>query len=164
MAKTSYGQKLRDPRWQMKRLEVLKRDNATCQMCGDKETELHVHHKSYHGNPWDAPDEELQTLCKHCHAAISKAFNSDTAIHGVIKSADREFLFITYEEAGGQVGLAILRNDEPKPTWLIGLAAELLKKANNKVEEVVTEIEKEGEDVRRWLESISKTEVEGDPF
>ena len=43
MTKT-YSQKLRDPKWQKKRLEVLQRDEFCCQLCNDKETELHIHH------------------------------------------------------------------------------------------------------------------------
>lgn len=66
MAK-SYSEKLRDPRWQKKRLEILQRDNFTCQHCKDTETELHVHHNQYKGNPWDVPNETLNVLCKFCH-------------------------------------------------------------------------------------------------
>ncbi len=62
-----YSEKLRDPRWQKKRLEVMNRDAFTCQHCGDKEITLNVHHKQYHGNPWDAPSESLETLCELCH-------------------------------------------------------------------------------------------------
>ena len=31
-----YSEKLKDPRWQKKRLEILERDNFRCQYCGDK--------------------------------------------------------------------------------------------------------------------------------
>lgn len=70
--KKTYGEKLKHPKWQMRRLEILKRDNATCVLCGDTETELQVHHKEYFGNPWEAKDESLITLCKHCHCAIEE--------------------------------------------------------------------------------------------
>ncbi len=63
----TYSEKLRDPRWQKKRLEILNRDGFACRLCGDKETELHIHHKKYHGDPWEAKDENLETLCKDCH-------------------------------------------------------------------------------------------------
>lgn len=62
-----YQDKLRSPKWQKKRLEILQRDNFTCQLCGDEKTELHVHHIKYTGEPCEAPDEDLQTLCKTCH-------------------------------------------------------------------------------------------------
>lgn len=62
-----YSTKLKSPKWQKKRLEVFNRDNFSCRTCGDTETELHVHHLKYTGEPWDAPLEDLQTLCKDCH-------------------------------------------------------------------------------------------------
>lgn len=65
----TYSEKLRDPRWQRKRLEVLNRDDFTCQLCGAKETELHVHHEAYKkgANPWEYDNSWLITYCKYCH-------------------------------------------------------------------------------------------------
>ena len=71
MAK-SYSAKLLDPLWQKKRVEILQRDNFTCQLCGDTRTTLQVHHEKYKGNPWDIPSEHLKTLCAHCHDVIHK--------------------------------------------------------------------------------------------
>lgn len=68
----TYGEKLRDPRWQIKRLNIFNRDKSTCQLCGDKDLEKHVHHLKYAGNPWDVPDEYLQLLCCDCHQIVSK--------------------------------------------------------------------------------------------
>jgi transcription elongation factor Elf1 len=71
MAK-EYFQKLKDPRWQKKRLEILSRDNFTCRHCGDKESALHVHHGYYRWqtNPWEYEDNSLMTLCGKCHEFI----------------------------------------------------------------------------------------------
>jgi hypothetical protein len=67
MAKT-YSEKLKDPKWQRKRLEILNRDNFTCQECFDKENMLVIHHKIYEGSdPWDTCNEGLVTLCQDCH-------------------------------------------------------------------------------------------------
>jgi len=68
MAKT-YSEKLRDPKWQKKRLGILNRDNWTCRVCGDKENTLHIHHLYYKkgAEPWDYPDDALRTLCGDCH-------------------------------------------------------------------------------------------------
>ncbi len=79
MAYKSYTEKLKDPRWQKKRLEILERDNWACKKCFDKKTTLHVHHKKYNGNPWDSDDNDLITLCKNCHEFIEneKATNMD---------------------------------------------------------------------------------------
>jgi hypothetical protein len=62
-----YSEKLRDPRWQKKRLKIMERDGFTCLCCGDSKSTLNVHHKQYSGNPWEADDEALETLCEPCH-------------------------------------------------------------------------------------------------
>ena len=66
---TTYGDKLKDPRWQKRRLEILERDEWTCRACHDKTTTLHVHHRYYEAGaePWDSPAEALITLCEQCH-------------------------------------------------------------------------------------------------
>jgi len=77
MKKKTYAEKLKSPQWQKKRLEIMSRDKFTCRVCGDYETELHVHHKEYiDGNdPWDYPNSFLTTLCCHCHYEIEKLKN-----------------------------------------------------------------------------------------
>lgn len=67
--KKTYSEKLKDPRWQKKRLEILNRDEWSCQSCLDPTSTLHVHHRRYlpGKEPWDIPDELLVTLCEHCH-------------------------------------------------------------------------------------------------
>lgn len=64
-----YSEKLRDPRWQKKRLEIFNRDNWHCQWCTKKEVTLAVHHLYYDKGkyPWDYPNEALITLCEGCH-------------------------------------------------------------------------------------------------
>lgn len=68
----TYAEKLKDPRWQKKRLEILNRDNFTCTECGDDETELHIHHwlYEYGKDPYDYDESVLSTLCKWCHAVV----------------------------------------------------------------------------------------------
>lgn len=64
----SYYEKLKHPRWQRKRLEILNRDNFKCTRCNSSELTLHVHHiKYFKGEPWDTPNEYLTTLCFLCH-------------------------------------------------------------------------------------------------
>ena len=67
--RAEYLTKLKDPRWQRLRLEVMQRDGWTCRSCGDKTTTLNVHHLFYakSGNPWDVPPSGLLTLCEPCH-------------------------------------------------------------------------------------------------
>jgi hypothetical protein len=73
--KLTYQEKLRDPRWQKKRLQILERDGWACRLCGDKEKTLHVHHVHYDSRadgPWDYPDTSLVTLCCECHEGQSE--------------------------------------------------------------------------------------------
>lgn len=68
--KTSYSDKLRDPRWQKKRLCVMRRDGFACRDCGDADSTLHVHHCHYEkGEPWQTDERFLLTLCADCHEA-----------------------------------------------------------------------------------------------
>lgn len=70
---TTYGEKLKDPRWQKRRLEILERDGWACCSCGSPNKTLHVHHRWYESGaePWDAPPAALVTLCEGCHEAES---------------------------------------------------------------------------------------------
>ena len=68
----SYADKLKDPRWQKKRLEIMDRDNWKCVNCGATENTLVVHHVKYDGEPWDGADADKQTLCNKCHNAMGK--------------------------------------------------------------------------------------------
>lgn len=66
---TAYSQRLKDPRWQKKRLEIMERDGFKCIECGDDQSELQVHHRKYvkDADPWDINSEYLICLCKECH-------------------------------------------------------------------------------------------------
>lgn len=65
----TYSEKLKDPRWQRKRLEVMQRDSFACQSCGDESSTLQVHHSYYLPKwmPWQYPEDSLITLCEGCH-------------------------------------------------------------------------------------------------
>lgn len=68
----TYQEQLRDRRWQIKKTEVLQRDNFTCQnpncKSGDNST-IEVHHLDYIPSipPWGYPNDMLTTLCHPCH-------------------------------------------------------------------------------------------------
>src|SRR5690349_502494 len=76
MAKRSnaaYFEKLKDPRWQKRRLEIFKRDEFCCTSCLSGSETLHIHHRYYDFNlePWDYPDDALTTLCEDCHDVVT---------------------------------------------------------------------------------------------
>lgn len=88
-----YSEKLKDPRWKGKRMFILDRDGYQCKRCKqysnmghelvygheypyedfkyrEEDLELHVHHIKYRGEPWEAKDEDLITLCEMCHVTV----------------------------------------------------------------------------------------------
>ncbi len=70
----SYGEKLRDPRWQRKRLEVFGDRDWKCFNCGATKKELHLHHNFYLKNmePWEYDLNQLSVLCAGCHREITE--------------------------------------------------------------------------------------------
>jgi len=72
METKTYSEKLKDPRWQKKRLKILERDKFQCKCCDSTDKTLHVHHifylKGY--EPWDYSNSTLITLCKECHQEV----------------------------------------------------------------------------------------------
>jgi hypothetical protein len=74
--KKSYSEKLKHPKWQRKRLEIMQRDDFKCKLCNDSETTLNVHHYEYgQGEPWDIEDSKLITTCEHCHSIIHEVLS-----------------------------------------------------------------------------------------
>ena len=67
--RVSYSEKLRDPRWQRRRLEIMGRDSFSCRRCLAEHITLNVHHRWYESGkePWEAEDAALVTLCEDCH-------------------------------------------------------------------------------------------------
>lgn len=66
---SEYSEKLKDPRWQRKRLEVFNRDEFKCRVCHDTSQTLHCHHRYYvpGREPWEYPSVCYLTVCKPCH-------------------------------------------------------------------------------------------------
>lgn len=69
MAKKTYYEKLKDPQWQKKRLEVMAANDFHCEICGDGENTLNVHHKEYFRGlePWEYEIGQLACICESCH-------------------------------------------------------------------------------------------------
>jgi len=90
-----YSEQLKSPKWQKKRLEIMQRDKFTCQLCGDKETTLNVHHINYINNKkcWEYKDKELITLCEHCHKEVEllkKDYKTNIENISIYKSTEWE--------------------------------------------------------------------------
>ncbi|MDD5062066.1 MAG: hypothetical protein PHN44_07295 [Candidatus Marinimicrobia bacterium] len=103
MAKT-YTDRLKDPRWQQKRLFIFARDSWKCRFCGRSEKTLCVHHLYYLGHiePWDAPDCSLITLCEDCHGRTDEQFSD-------FIDAVREYAFLKHALNG------LTKNIETQP-------------------------------------------------
>lgn len=67
--KIPYREQFKDPRWQRRRLEILKGADFTCVECGNTMDEFHVHHRYYvpERMVWEYPDFALLAVCHICH-------------------------------------------------------------------------------------------------
>ncbi len=75
MGKMTYGEQLKHPNWQRRRLEALGAAEFKCQACFDSESTLHVHHKRYVKGrmAWEYEIGELAVLCEECHSNAHEA-------------------------------------------------------------------------------------------
>lgn len=78
MSKKTYWEKLKDPRWQKLRLEVMAANDFCCEVCGDSTSTLKVHHKEYFKGhePWEYEIKQLAVLCESCHESTHDGFDS----------------------------------------------------------------------------------------
>lgn len=69
---TAYSEKLKDPRWQKRRLKVMEYAHWRCQICGVSDKTLHCHHSYYTKGkePWQYPDGAIICICEKCHLKI----------------------------------------------------------------------------------------------
>lgn len=88
--KKTYGELLRDPRWQKKRLKTLEAADWKCEHCGGGKETLNVHHRSYKkgADPWDYEDAELQVLCEKCHLSFHNYKKSIEIVLGLLSPTE----------------------------------------------------------------------------
>lgn len=101
-SESGYQKKLRSPKWQKRRLEILQQANWKCSnpacpswihqhseyvkgSIGSEPPSLEVHHLYYKWGqePWDYPDVAFLVLCEDCHderAAIERKLKRNLAI------------------------------------------------------------------------------------
>jgi hypothetical protein len=105
----SYSEKLKDPRWQRKRLEIFQAANFICEQCGMGDMTLHAHHKRYiKGRElWDYELSDFACLCKECHEHVSAA---DVALKGNHKDKAVRDAVHTFK-----CGLGLLMSDLSPP-------------------------------------------------
>jgi len=77
--KELYQAKLKDPRWNLKRLEVLEACDFTCTRCRRSGVPLEVHHIAYkpRTEPWEYPTSNFEALCPRCHSDHHDAFRPE---------------------------------------------------------------------------------------
>ena len=75
LTQSEFFAQYRDPRWQKKRLEIMERDEFSCQSCQSKDNTLNVHHcvpYRKETKPWEYENDELITLCEDCHKELTQ--------------------------------------------------------------------------------------------
>lgn len=88
----TYQEQLKHPMWQKRRLEILALYGFECSECGDKETQLHVHHKYYEKSKkvWEYPDSAYTCLCSNCHSLEHIMADRLNKVIGLLSSAEKE--------------------------------------------------------------------------
>lgn len=130
--KKTYAEKLKDPRWQKLRLQILERDKWTCKHCGATDKTLHVHHVHYikGAEPWEYDEDKhlLETLCCDCHEQetadlpVAKDYLiSQLAFHGM---ANAKWL----GRFGDAMGWADMESDDDRELFLYVISTVILSR------------------------------------
>ena len=139
-SKKSYSDKLRDPRWQKKRLEIMERDEFFCHGCCDDSIELNVHHLYYLKNrdPWDYPNDAFITLCEDCHKEMHLTKEAFKPVIAKIESFDvSDHVFRLFQ--------LILANNDPIEILDLLKTHEYFETANKAYDEFIDELRGENE-------------------
>lgn len=107
---STYSEKLRDPRWQKKRLEIMERDGFKCRACGSGTDTLNVHHLYYDkgASPWEYENDALITLCESCHENVEAKKKAVLKTLTTPRQALRVIRFMGFERYGAAAGEASL--------------------------------------------------------
>jgi 5-methylcytosine-specific restriction endonuclease McrA len=125
-----YQQLLNDPRWQKKRLEILSRDNFTCQWCSATTQTLHVHHSYYRWgvDPWDYPADTPTTLCADCHGQEHRIGGElSTSLAKLLACfRERRYFAVWHEATAAEIAEADVRRAELREQIEAWMARELV--------------------------------------
>jgi hypothetical protein len=109
---SEYSERLKDPRWQKLRLEVMQRDGFQCSECTRNDVHLNVHHKRYQRGhaPWEYPSDELVTLCEVCHEAVHRIKDESSLLIHQLKLRNYEGIIAALRRAAAdqQVNSTVL--------------------------------------------------------
>lgn len=132
---TTYAEKLRDPRWQKKRLEIMERDGFVCRECGDKASTLNVHHGYYARgrSPWEYPDHHLVTLCEACHQEYEE--KREEILGYLVQMPIDQQSQLADIAMGPSSKLAMLDSVGMYPAFLLHIAAEVILLADDPCDE-----------------------------
>lgn len=88
-----YQKLLRDPRWAEFSDEVKSRKGNVCEVCGDDDVKLEVHHLGYKEDhlPWEYEDYEVAVVCRDCHADFHK--RADELWNEVLKTKNQWVIY-----------------------------------------------------------------------
>lgn len=117
----NYLEKLKDPRWQKKRLEIMQRDNFQCTICDDDKITLNVHHNFYKGEPWDVNNKDLITTCVYCHEFLEVCKKEKISIIKVIrkKHKNNDYTGITFYLTSDNMITSISFNENKETEFLL---------------------------------------------
>lgn len=141
---TAYAERLKHPKWQKRRLEILHRDEFTCQLCGDTDSTLHIHHKVYRKcEIWEYKDNELITYCELCHLVV-EYFKEQEGLQEVIivrkEDSDSELeqinLFVLLKIDNNYfISILYFNKYSNKLTFIVGMKKVTLNRINSLVNE-----------------------------
>ena len=102
LSHTSYSAKLRDERWQKKRVKILERTKGLCQDCKKEFEKLEVHHCYYMTLclPWQYPLDSLRALCRDCH---EKRAVSEMRLNALLARVGRQKIDELYIQLRNQI-------------------------------------------------------------
>lgn len=92
----TYEEYINSTQWKHKRLVRLKIDKFQCRTCRN-DKDLEVHHVTY-DNLFNEPMEDLITLCKQCHKAITNVIRDRRYKNRTINFENEERVRLNYVE------------------------------------------------------------------
>lgn len=80
------NEKLKDQRWENKRIEILNKRGCFCEICGGNDSILDIHHRFYirGREPWEYDNDVFQILCRNCHNRVHRGNNGLPEEYGEI--------------------------------------------------------------------------------